>query len=124
MLEYDPARHYWLRESGLVYGSADDRETTADDPAYRAWTAAGGRPTPYPKDECGAESFDELMRVLRPYGLGRVNRLRAELDALDTASIRPLRALADGSGAAEDHDRLKEIEARAALLRIELGERQ
>ena len=121
MFEYDPYHHYWLKASGRVYGSAGDREVEADDHGYRAWLAAGGQPTPYPKDERGEESFDELMKVLRPYGLGRANYLRAELDALDMASIRPLRALADGTAAAEDLDRLKDIEDRAAKLRSELG---
>ena len=122
MPEYDPAHHYWLRESGRVYGSAADKETAADDPDYRAWLEAGGQPTPYPKDAGGAESFDEMMLVLKPYGLGRVNRLRAELEALDAASIRPLRALADGSASPEDRTRLAELETRAAQLRSELGQ--
>ena len=122
MPEYDPHHHYWLKASGRVYGSAADLETDGDDPAYQAWLAAGGRPTPYPKDENGTECFDELMSVLKPYGLGRVNRLMLELQALDAASIRPLRALADGSEAPGDRARLEEIESRAARLRAELGE--
>ena len=123
MPEYDPYHHYWLKDSGRVYGSAADLETGGDDPAYQAWLAAGGRPTPYPKDENDAESYDELMAVLRPYGLGRVNRLKLELEALDAASVRPLRALADGSAGTGDRARLAEIEARAGRLRAELGAR-
>lgn len=124
MPDYDPGHHYWLKESGRVYGSAADLETAADDPAYEAWLEAGGRPTPYPKDERGLENFGELMKVLKPYGLGRVNRLRAELEALDAASIRPLRALADGTATVGDRARLEQIEARALELRSELGDQQ
>lgn len=124
MHDYNPYHHYWLKVSGRVYGSAADAETDADDPGYQAWLAEGRRPTPYPKDENGAESEGELMAVLRPFGLGRVNRLMLELEALDAASIRPLRALADGSGDPADLARLAEIEDRAARLRAEIGGQQ
>lgn len=124
MPDYDPRNHYWTLDSGRVYGSAADTETEAEHPAYLAWLKAGGQPTPYPKDESGRESFDELMAVLKPYGLGRVNRLRLELEALDAAGIRPLRAMLAGAATDADRSRLADIEARAASLRAELGDQR
>jgi len=46
--------------------------------------------------------------------------IKARLTELDLASIRPLRAIADGVATADDRARLAEYEAEAAGLREEL----
>lgn len=48
--------------------------------------------------------------------------IMGELTALDSGSIRALRALQAGTGSAEDKQRLKEIEDRTAALRKQLAE--
>ena len=53
----------------------------------------------------------------------RIAEIRARLDELDAASIRPLRALAKNMDAPEDMRRLAAIEAEAAGLRAELQAR-
>jgi hypothetical protein len=47
--------------------------------------------------------------------------IMAELAALDLASIRPLRAIDNGTDTTADHQKLIDLEARAAALRAELG---
>jgi hypothetical protein len=66
---YDPSHWYWLAADGQVFSSAARALLPATDPAYLAWTAAGGTPTPWPRDEAGAESAAELRAVLAPYGI-------------------------------------------------------
>jgi len=50
----------------------------------------------------------------------RADEIRARLTELDLASIRPLRALADGSATDEDRLRIAALDAEAAALREEL----
>ena len=66
---YDPSHWYWLAADGQVYSSAARALRPATDPAYLAWTAAGGTPTLWPRDEAGQESAAELRAVLAPYGI-------------------------------------------------------
>lgn len=67
---YDPADHYWKhQDSNLAYGSRRGLEIdVTTDETYREWALANW-PTPYPLDEFGEESPDELRKVLAPYGL-------------------------------------------------------
>lgn len=51
----------------------------------------------------------------------RIAEIIAELDAIDAASARPLRAIATATATQADHDRLAELEARANILRPELA---
>jgi hypothetical protein len=48
--------------------------------------------------------------------------IMAELDRIDRASLRPLRAIAKGVATEEDTTKLAELEARAGELRAELAE--
>lgn len=68
-----PGDWYWRKKDGSVYSSARDVEVSGDDELFRAWLDGGGRPTPYPRDAAGNESWAELMKVLAPYGLGVPN---------------------------------------------------
>jgi hypothetical protein len=69
MSAYTPADWYWRAASGRLFSSARRALVEATDPAYLAWREAGGTPTPYPRDEAGAESAAELRAVLAPYGI-------------------------------------------------------
>lgn len=52
----------------------------------------------------------------------QIAKIKAELDRLDRASIRPLRAISNGTDTDSDHQKLVEVEARVAELRVELVE--
>ena len=52
----------------------------------------------------------------------QIAKIKAELDRLDLASIRPLRAISNGTDIDSDHQKLVEVEARVAELRVELVE--
>ena len=47
--------------------------------------------------------------------------LLAELAAIDTATVRPLRAVLAGSGTDADKERLAELEAKAEEIRAKLA---
>ena len=66
---YNPHDHYWLREDRTLYSSRLQADIHDDDVGYQAWLGQGGVPTPYPRDERGAESAAELAAVLSVYGL-------------------------------------------------------
>jgi hypothetical protein len=51
----------------------------------------------------------------------RRSEILARLAAIDAASVRPLRAIAQGEDVPADHDRLTELNAEAAGLRVELA---
>jgi hypothetical protein len=72
------------------------------------WAAAHPVPTPPPPTP------EELAVVRRMEILARL----AEIDA---ASVRPLRAIAQGEAVQADRDRLAELDAEAATLRTELA---
>ena len=52
--------------------------------------------------------------------LARLTEIKTELAAIDLASIRPLRAVDNGSDSIGDHQRLIELERKAAALRAEM----
>ena len=52
----------------------------------------------------------------------RIAEIKARLQEIDLASIRPLRAKAAGTATAEDEARYTELETEAAALRLELVE--
>ncbi|GHU04644.1 hypothetical protein FACS1894205_3220 [Alphaproteobacteria bacterium] len=69
------------------------------------------------------EEADELRQSPPPtqeqINAARIVEIDAELDALDRASIRPLRAIADGTATDEDRARLTNANATADALREE-----
>jgi hypothetical protein len=124
---YNPRAWYWCKADGTIYSSAAQGVVADTDTAYQVFLAAGNHPTPYPKDTAGEESEAELAAVLAPYGLyvsgaaARRAEVLARLAEIDTASVRPLRAIADGTAVQADHDKLAELDSEAAGLREELA---
>ena len=53
--------------------------------------------------------------------LARIAQIEADLHNIDLASIRPLRAIDNGSDSPVDHQKLIELEEKAAALRAELA---
>lgn len=66
---YHPWNWYWVDEAGVVFSSAARDVVREGDAAYEAWLAAGNRPTPWPRDESGAQTAAALVEVLAPYGI-------------------------------------------------------
>jgi hypothetical protein len=127
MNTYIPQNWFWRKTDGTIFSSAAQGFVPEDAPAYVAFLAAGSVPTPYPKDESGQESEAELAAVLRPYGLhvsqsaAKREEILARLAEIDAASIRPLRAVADGTAVQADTAKLAELDSEAAALRAQLA---
>jgi hypothetical protein len=128
MYNYTPQNWFWRKADGTIFSSAAQGIVPDDTPAYVAFLAGGAVPTPYPKDEAGEESEAELVAVLRPYGLhvsqgaARREEILTRLAEIDAASIRPLRAVADGTATAFDTAKLADLDSEAAALRAQLAE--
>lgn len=60
---------YYLRESGVLYSTKQEREVPADDPEYKNWLLRGNEVGHYSKDENGNESREEFKRLLAAQGL-------------------------------------------------------
>jgi hypothetical protein len=69
MTFYNPYNWYWLADDGRVCASARSIVTTENDSDYKAWVAAGGIPTPWPRDEEDEQTIAEMQRVLYPYNI-------------------------------------------------------
>lgn len=65
---YTPADWYWRADDGRVFSSARQGVITASDDAFIAWSAIAD-PTPWPKDDNGAQTDAALLAVLAPFGL-------------------------------------------------------
>lgn len=52
----------------------------------------------------------------------RVEEIKQQLVELDSLAVRPLRAVIAGTATDEDRDKLRDLEAQAAILRAELEE--
>ena len=63
-----PSNWYWLAEDGRVFASARQQIVTVEDEGYMAWRTAAS-PTPWPRDDDGAQTDTALQEVLAPYGL-------------------------------------------------------
>ena len=83
--------------------------------AARSWT---------PVEDENGELVDIIETPLSQEELNqqRADEIRRQLAGLDEQAIRPLRAILTGTSTGEDTDKLREIEAQAALLRDELAE--
>ena len=68
MRSFQPRAWYWSGPLG-VFSSAAKAIVPATDAPYQAWRAAGGAPTPWPRDDSGAQTAAALDAVLAPYGL-------------------------------------------------------
>ena len=71
-------------------------------------------------DEAEAEAWWGLNRPA-PSREERVAAIKADLDRLDRASIRPLRAIENRTNTPDDDARLMDIDQQAASLRAELA---
>lgn len=69
MSNYTPADWYWRHDDGRIYASARQAIVAADDEAYTAFVAAGGRATRWPPDEADEQTDAALAEVLAPYDL-------------------------------------------------------
>ena len=91
------------------YSPAGNPEVWNEKPAGyftpEEWEAAFPSPPPTP-EELAAD---------------RKSAILARLAAIDAASIRPLRAIAQGEAVQADHDKLAALDAEAAELRAELA---
>ena len=90
-----------IGEKGWVNGQPFEIKDWGPYPA--GWSATAPPPT---ADEIKAQKVAEL---------------KGELAAIDMESIRPLRAIADGTATQADHDKLAALEADAATNRAELA---
>lgn len=95
MIHYEPNRWYWKDATGRIFSSGAGAVVPADDAGYGAWLASGRLPTPWPKDEAGAQTPEALDEVLAPYGL-KTGLAATSLDGLKTTAL----ALASKSCAA------------------------
>lgn len=88
---YTPSNWYWTHADGRVFGSARAGLVSSpqSDVAFTAWKAAGGVPTPWPRNEAGEQDDDALRAVLAPYGLflTRKDALKAAVNAKRDAVI-------------------------------------
>jgi hypothetical protein len=127
MITYTPHNWYWRKADGTIFSSAAQGVVPADDPAYVAFQAAGGTPTPYPKDESGQESEAELAAVLAPYGLhvsqdaARREEIRARFDKIDQERSRALSDIALKQYVDFAMQKLTALEAERAALAEELA---
>ena len=83
--------------------------------AVRSWT---------PVEDENGELVDIIEAPLSRDEINqqRTDEIKRELGVLDEQAIRPLRAILTGTSTGEDTDKLREIEAQAAVLRDELAE--
>jgi hypothetical protein len=112
--------YYWQIDDGRIW--------SADAAAFVASTPEGEIITPlYDSGQPGGIEY--LRDTIKFYGcaLGelagpeeRRAAILARLTEIDTASVRPLRAIAQGDAVQADHDRLAALDAEASGLREEL----
>ena len=113
--------YYWQIDDGRIW--------SADAAAFVADVPTGETVTPlYDSGQPGG--VDYLRDTIRFYGyaLGELSgpeerraAILARLAEIDAASIRPLRAIAQGEDGQADHDKLAALDAEAAALREELA---
>lgn len=84
---YNPFNWYWKHADGLVFSSVARGPVHADDEAFRAWLADGNSPTPWPRDEHGAQTPEALDAVLEPFGLSTVTIAAASFSELRANAI-------------------------------------
>jgi hypothetical protein len=121
--------NFWQLADGRIWSGARAAYVPEDDADYTAWLAADNMPSRAP-DVSGAVSEQGLREALRFYELPlgelagpeeRRAEILARLAEIDTASVRPLRAVAAGEATEFDHNKLAALDAEAAELRTELA---
>jgi len=64
-----PLGWYWLASDGRVYSAAAQNIVTTADAGYTEFLASGSGPTPWPRDNSGAQTDEALLEVIGAYGL-------------------------------------------------------
>ena len=87
------------------------------------WTMPCGGVVPYTLEEGELEQATDVAEFDADGFEQQASRatLLAELAAIDTATVRPLRAVMAGSGTDADKERLAELEAKAEEIRAKLA---
>ena len=87
------------------------------------WTMPCGEVVPYTLEDAELEQAEDVADFDADGFEQQATRaaLLAELAAIDTATVRPLRAVLAGSGTDADQERLAELEAKAAEIRAKLA---
>jgi hypothetical protein len=113
--------YYWQINDGRVWSAVDAAFVES------APIGADGPPLYSDGPPGGIEYLQETIRFYG-YGLGelagpeeRRAAILARLAEIDTASVRPLRAIAQGEGVEADHAKLAALDSEAAALRTELA---
>ena len=93
MSNYNPFNWYWLAEDGRIFSSAVQAIVPATNPGYVAFIEATA-PTPWPRDDNGNQTSDELGKVLAPYGMfsdltsyAADRRWRAEIGGIEVGGM-------------------------------------
>ena len=83
--------------------------------AVRSWT-------PVEDEKSELVDITEIPPTQDELDEQRAAEIKRQLAELDNLTIRPLRAILTGMSTSEDTEKLREIEAQAAILRTELTE--
>jgi len=73
---------------------------------------------------CGMVTSDNITFTVPPQSqesvdAQRISEIDGRLNAIDIESVRPLRAINNGTATADDTDKLTELDAEAEALRVE-----
>ncbi|TNC14932.1 hypothetical protein FF100_04980 [Methylobacterium terricola] len=68
MLAYNPSAWFWRADDGRIYSSATRAIVSEEDEAFTNWSAAGGTPTIWPRDDAGHQTDASLKAVLDAAG--------------------------------------------------------
>lgn len=116
-MTYDPAKWFWLADDGRLFSSAQAALIQENDEAYAAWVEAAHQPTPWPRDDDGAQTDDTLQEVLSPFGLfcslaALKVGMKKEIDA--AAERERLKYITPGAGQAMTYQqKMEEVRALA-----------
>lgn len=64
---FNPAAWYWRADDGRIFSSAAMAEVAADNAGLLAWSAAGGVPTIWPRDDAGDQTEASIRATLIPF---------------------------------------------------------
>jgi len=108
-MTYNPFNWYWQADDGRVFASAQSKVVDKTDAGLTSFTASSSTPTPWPRDDTGAQTTAALDGVLRPYGLSTSGKVRTA-----TVSVL-LDALSIEQRATITPDHMSRLVARAAV---------
>lgn len=122
---------YWIFPDGkTVYSSARQCDLPVEDEQYQAYIAAGGVTATYPIfEDRVTPNRAEMVEMMSQHGViaypdapeQKIAEIKARLSVIDSESVRPLRAVANGEATKYDTEKLAALDAEAAQLRAELA---